>query len=409
MKLRAFLAVGVLLAGAACQSGSTGGLSSLSADIVIFSDMPSSAFPPDVVPLEQAIELAIAQQREIAGFKLAYRPLDDSLGATANQAMGVQNINAMIADPTVLGMIGPFNSNVAFTEIPAAGAGDLALMSPSNTNVCLTVPVPYCTRDLGVLRPNGHSTYFRIAAPEIAQGTAMGRYAANTLGVKRVAAFSEWPNAGPLIIDAFATELAKAGGKVVLRRDLDQGTATFNQFLAQAKADGAEAVYAVTGDDGDHVCVASAQMRSMSFNAKFLVTDGALGKSCKGDAVDPEGILTTTSVVLPDPGTDPQAKAMIEAYRKAFPENSSIPEYGFAAYDCARILIAAIKQAIEANAGHFPTRSQVVKALAAIHFTGLTGTYAFDPNGDALSPMMSIYEIKKGAWVYQQQVGAGRS
>lgn len=408
MRRPAFFALCLLVVGA-CEVASFPSTPTPAADILIASDMPSSAFPSNIVPLEQAIELAIAQQGEIGGLRLSYMPLDDSLGSTANQAMGVQNINAMIADQRVLGMIGPHNSNVAFTEIPAAIAGDLAILSPSNTNVCLTVPVSYCARNLALLRPNGRDTYFRIAAPEIAQGTAMGRYAANNLRVKRVAAFSEWPNAGPLIIEAFAAELAKAGGKVVLRRDLDQGTLTFNQFLAEATADGADAVYAVTNSGDDHVCVARAQMQRLSFNAKFLVTDGALEDKCLKDAVNPEGILSTTSLVVPDPGTDLATKVFVEAYRKAFPKNSSIADYGFAAYDCARILIAAIKQAIVTNGGHFPSRSMVVKALAALHFVGVTGVYSFDANGDATSPMMSIFEVNKGAWVYKQKISAEHS
>lgn len=409
MKPLPIMALGLLLV-AACEGGSTSGTPTAAADIVIASDMPRSAYPSDIIPLEQAIELAIAQRGEIDGFKLSYLPLDDSLGYTANQAMGVQNINAMIADQRILGMIGPYNSNAAFTEIPAANAGDLAILSPSNTNMCLTLTVPYCARNLAVLRPNGHNTYFRIAPPEVAQGTAMGRYAANVLKVKRVAAFSEWSNGGPLVIDAFASELAKAGGTVVVRKDLDSGTATFNKFLAEAQADGADAIYAVTNSSDDHVCVARAQMQRLSFYAKFLITDGALGSTCINDAVGgAEGMLSTTTVVLPDPRTDPAAKAFIDAYREAFPKNPSIPDYGFAAYDCARILIAAIKQAIETSAGHFPSRPQVVKALAASHFTGLTGVYSFDGNGDATSPMMSMYEVQKGDWVYKQQVSAGRS
>jgi ABC-type branched-subunit amino acid transport system substrate-binding protein len=81
--------------------------------------------------------------------------------------------------------------------------------------------------------------------------------------------------------------------------------------------------------------------------------------------------------------------------------------YIFAAYDCARLLIDAISRAIDANAGRIPTRLQVLQAVAHTQgFKGVTGTYSFDANGDAISPLMSISEVQNGGWVYLRQVDA---
>jgi hypothetical protein len=42
----------------------------------------------------------------------------------------------------------------------------------------------------------------------------------------------------------------------------------------------------------------------------------------------------------------------------------------------------------------------VVAALAETRdFIGVTGKYPFDQNGDAVSPMMSMYTIRDGRWV----------
>jgi ABC-type branched-subunit amino acid transport system substrate-binding protein len=41
-----------------------------------------------------------------------------------------------------------------------------------------------------------------------------------------------------------------------------------------------------------------------------------------------------------------------------------------------------------------------VAALAQTRdFVGVTGTYSFDQNGDAVTPMMSMYTIRDGGWV----------
>ena len=73
-------------------------------------------------------------------------------------AQGAQNITALAADSSVMGVVGPFNSSVALAEIPKATAAHLALISPSNTNPCLTADRP------GVQRPD-HQDRHRVALP----------------------------------------------------------------------------------------------------------------------------------------------------------------------------------------------------------------------------------------------------
>ena len=63
---------------------------------------------------------------------------------------------------------------------------------------------------------------------------------------------------------------------------------------------------------------------------------------------------------------------------------------------------------VTANHGAFPTRPEVLDAVAhTTQFPGLTGTYSFDPNGDAISPMMSVYRVENDQWVYKQKIDAG--
>ena len=77
----------------------------------------------------------------------------------------------------------------------------------------------------------------------------------------------------------------------------------------------------------------------------------------------------------------------------------------FAAYDYAMILIDAIKSAVAANNGLIPSRQQVLDAVAQTSaHEGATGTYAFDANGDAKVPLMSIYQVKNGQWAFVQRL-----
>jgi branched-chain amino acid transport system substrate-binding protein len=389
-----------------CVSGSVASSPNPKGEIIIASDLPTSAFESDALPAQHAIEFAIRQQGSIDGFSLGYLPLDDSLAATPNSVRGVENVDRMIDQGRVLGMVGPYTSNVAFYEIPEANQATLVMLSPSNTNVCLTSQ--FCDQQQTVPRPNGINNYFRIAAPDPLQGRAMARYLAMARpNVKRVAAFNESDKVGNQIVKEFGAELARHGGDVVLQQDLDPGTKDFSKFLAKAKDLSAQAIYAV-GAWHDSVCLARAQMGSLLPGAVFLGTDEVTGAmQCITDAggSNADGMLSTFIDVDPTFSTDGAVRKVVAAYRKAYPKASDVSIYTFAAYDCTRILIAAIAQAIQTNHGDFPSRSQVVAAVAHLQgVKGVTGTYTFDANGDAISPLMSIYQVRNRHWVYLQQI-----
>ena len=368
--------------------------------IFIASDLPALGQPASASPLQQAIQLAISQHPRIGAFRLKYLPLDDSLGLIPSTALGVQNVKRMIADPQVMGMVGPYVSFVIRDEIARAGLASLAMVSPSSTSICLTLP-PYCNSRLKAMRASRPNNFFRIAAPDYKQGTAMARVAAS-LNIKRVAAFNEWGDEGTMYVDHFSDELEGLGGRVVYRDDLSDGTTKFTAFLARAKAMGAQAIYAVGSSDGG-ICEARVQMKNDI--AFFLVTDGATDSNCGTEAASAAATYGTEGHVDPTYSTDPAVIAVVNAYRSAYPKPKEIVQYTFAAYDCALILIEAIQRVVAANGGGAPTRAQVLDAVAHGTFNdGITGHYSFDAYGDAISPMMSIWKVQNGQWTYLRPV-----
>jgi branched-chain amino acid transport system substrate-binding protein len=387
---------------AGCQQG--GAAHSIPAapagQILIASDLPSAGFYEAAVSAQNAIRLAIAQHPTVGGFKLAYWPLDDSVAENPSQEKGIQNVSQMIDDPRVLGMVGPFISFVADVEIPVANQSDLVMVSPSNTNPCLTQFGPACGNQADTMHPTGRVNYFRIAGADAVQGTAMARYVARSLNVKQVAVINEWGSDGDLIATSLAKELERDGGKVVLREDVDSGTTDFTTFLAEAHSKGAQAIYALGNAD---ICVAQSQMP----DTLFLGTDGFTGDSlCTGQATGGGGSILATKPDVDIAGSqDPAAVEVLRAFHQAYPK-SKVLEYTFAAYDCALILIAAIEQAVAANHGSIPSRRQVLDAVARIQFAGVTGNYSFDQFGDAISPLMSLYQVVNGKWVHLKRIDA---
>jgi branched-chain amino acid transport system substrate-binding protein len=106
-------------------------------------DFPlSGADAADGGPAANGVILAIEQANKRGvpgGFTFEASELDDAVQGKHDPAAGAQNVKTFIADSAVLAMVGPFNSNVAKSEIPLTNDAGLVQISPSNTNDGLTV------------------------------------------------------------------------------------------------------------------------------------------------------------------------------------------------------------------------------------------------------------------------------
>jgi len=72
---------------------------------------------------------------------------DDVFGGTIDAAEARQRLRQMLENDqqnTLLGMIGPFNLDIAHSELPVTSNAQLAVISPSLTDECLTQTRPYC-------------------------------------------------------------------------------------------------------------------------------------------------------------------------------------------------------------------------------------------------------------------------
>lgn len=404
MKPLAAALVLVAFAASACQSGPAASiLGPPSGDIVIASDLPVTAFYSDAPSAERAIRLAIGQHSTIGRFKLAYWSLDDSVAGEYSPETAVQNVSWMIEVPRVLGMIGPFPSGIAAATIPVGNRGGLVMISPSNTRACLTQLGPLCPNKADRFHPSGRINYFRIAPPDPTQGLAMARYATHHMNISRVAVLNEDGGSGDPTIDSFVRELRRLGGDVVARQDFPAGTPDFQAFVQSARTLHAQAIYAMGATEGG-ICAVRAQMPA---DMTLLGTDEfADNADCLSQAADhANSIVATKPDVDITNSSDPAAATALHEFKKAYP-HTPIVDYTFAAYDCAQLLIRAIEQAIKDADGNLPNRTQVLDAVARIQFTGVTGTYAFDANGDATAPLMEIYDVENGAWVNKGKIDA---
>ena len=149
----------------ACTPASTGGGGGDKGEIIIASNFPTSgADRASGRGPEAGVAYAVQLTPTIKGFKITHKPYDDSVNGVHDPQKGAQNFNDMVGNSKILGVVGPFNSNVARATIPVANRASLVMISPANTNECLTQTFSYCDPQPAALRPTGKNNYFRIAA-----------------------------------------------------------------------------------------------------------------------------------------------------------------------------------------------------------------------------------------------------
>ena len=96
----------------------------------------------------------------------------------------------------------------------------------------------------------------------------------------------------------------------------------------------------------------------------------------------------------------PSARSFLEAFARRYPILLAAPQYAAEAYDCAAIILEAIRRAPA------PTRDGVLEAMAGLRsFSGALGDIRFDAHGDLVDPEIGLYRCIDGQ---RQYLGAVR-
>lgn len=119
---------------------------------------------------------------QAGGVKVGFQACDDSNAKTGlwTTAQCQANANAYAADPSVLAVVGTYNSGCAEVMIPIlsnAPGGGVAMVSPGNTLICLTQSSPSCPKGQpGSLYP-GVRNYARVVPNDAYQGAGLASFA----------------------------------------------------------------------------------------------------------------------------------------------------------------------------------------------------------------------------------------
>ncbi len=395
---------------AACTSSSTSSQSSSTSApagsngtvIKIGVELPlSGGDAANGIPTNNGVLLAVEEANKAGvpgGFTFADDSLDDAVQGAHDPAQGAQNTKNFISDSAVLAMVGPFNSNVAKAEIPLTNDAELAEISPSNTNPGLTLGDD--AKKLRTSHPDIDS-YFRVCTTDDKQGAAGAQFA-RKLGFKKVFIVDDNETYGKGLADVFDAAFRKAGGSVLGHEHLTKNQQDFKALLTKAHSLGPDFIYyggtTVTGGGLLRKQMADAGMGSIPYVGGDGISDDTFLKQAGSMANN-----SYYTVAAPEASKLASAKGFIAAYKAKF--KSDVGPYSANAYTAAKIEIAAILKALQADGNKLPTRAEVRKNVAATkNFVSPIGNVGFDANGDTTAPILSIYKISGGKAQFVDQI-----
>jgi len=323
--------------------------------------------------MKRAVELAILEANgsdEAVADRITFEIKAEDDAGDPKQAVNVAN--ALASDPGVVGIVGHFNSGCSIPASPVYNEAGMAMVSVSS-NPQLTA--------------QGYKVVNRVVAKDDAQGAFAGDLA-KTLGYKKVAIIDDATPYGQGLAAEFKNSFTKAGGTVVSEDRIQPKDVDFSALVTKIKKAAPAAVYYA----GAHTegALISKQMKEngldvpvmggdMLYTPEYIKIAGA--DNAEGD------IATSLGLPLEQ---QPQGADFLKKYEDTF---GAAPEaYDSYAYDAANTIIAAVL-----NAG--AQRSDVAAAIRAGSIDGVTGSVAFDENGDNKQQVISAYKVDGGEWV----------
>ncbi len=307
------------------------------------------------------------------GFTVQLAPYDDM----ANPDTGVANAKQIVSDPSILCVVGHYNSGVQIPSSEVYHSAGLANVSPANTNPTVTT--------------RGYPEINRIVGRDDVQGVVGADFAASK-GMKSVYVIHDKTAYGQGIAEFFQKE-AQAKGMQVLGFQGTEEKANFDPIITPIMAANPDAVY--FGGMFSQAAVLFKQARDRGYNGMFLSDDG-FDSSDAAKIAGQEllgGAGTFYSTVSGPASVYPDTAKFITDFKAAY--NHDPQPFAAQSYDSMAICLAAIENAAKANNNQIPTRGQVASAVRALKdFKGITGTYNFNSIGDPTTSKYFVIQVK---------------
>lgn len=326
---------------------------------------------------QNGAQLAI-DELNARGVKIGGKPVAFELVVEDDQADPKTGtvVAQKLVDAGIKAMIGHFNSGVTIPASRIYAEAGIPQLSVS-TNVM------YTRQKL--------RTTFRMMASDDKQGAALGRYATQTLKLKRFAVIDDRTAYGQGLADAFTDTIRQAKAQVVKREFTNDKAVDFRNILTSIRSAQPDAIF-FGGYDAQAGPMAR-QMKELGLDIPLLggeTMNTAKFLELAGPAAEGH-IASTPGAALQ---SRPRGREFAERYRTRFKQEIGL--YAPYFYDAVMVVAAAMERAGST------APAKVLPVLRNIRHSGITADIAFDNTGELQQALLSVFQVKNGKWVLLQ-------
>lgn len=389
---------GVMLAGCGGKGGANG-----KADEIVIGEYGSltgndATFGQST---KAGVEVALAELVSVHGGKIGGLTVrvvvEDDQGKAEEAATAAQKL---INQDQVVAIIGEVASSRSLAAAPICQAAGVPMVSPSSTNPKVT--------QVG-------DRIFRMCFLDDFQGQTMARFAAQNLGLKKVAILTDVKSDYSVgLAQYFSDAFKAAGGSVVIEQAYTAGDQDFSAQLTAIKSKSPDAIF-IPGYYTE-VGLIARKARELGITVPLLGGDG--WESEKLIEIGQEamnGAYYSNHWALDMPDT--LLQSFLTKYRAKY--NGAEPDaIAGLAYDAARVIFASMEKMASEDPAVFaglgsskagtPERKVALDRLrdtiaATTNYAGATGNISLDANRNASKPAVVI-EIKGGKKVFNTSI-----
>lgn len=310
-----------------------------------------------------AVEVAVEEVNKAGGIngrplEVIYEDGQCNAKAAINAANKLINVNKV---PVV---IGGLCSTETAAFAPAAMKNKVVVFSYGSSAPSLSKTGKY---------------FFRSYPSDAFQGKFAAEYAYNTLKARKVAMvyhISEW---GTGIKEVFEKRFKELGGKILGAEGTPQENRDYRTPLTKIKNLGADLIYFPAYPEGSIVALKQAQ--------EIGIKTRILGADAWGDPKLQQAVSGKGDLLFTEPDTP-----LSEGFKTKVTTKSGgkeVPLGSAQAYDNVKIIAEVMKKA-------GADTEKIQEMLRQLRYTGVSGTVAFDQNGDVTTAKYVVKRIEGG-------------
>lgn len=285
----------------------------------------------------------------------------------------------LVNEDDIVALIGDITTKPSIAVAQRAAQIGLPMLTPTGTGADITL---------------GKDNVFRVCFIDPDQGTVMAEYVVEDLGLTKAAViYNASDDYSVGLAEAFMEHGAEVGLEIVGEETYLADAKDFRTQLTRIAQSSPEVLY-VPDYYGTNILILN-QAREVGLDIPVLGGDGwdgILSVTPEDNPEEADGVIFTNHF------TTTETSDLVEHFVEAYEDKYGETPISFAAlgYDAVMMMAQAISEAGSTES------ADIVTALDAIEYDGVTGAITFDENGDPIKPIKFI-AVEGGEYVLDSE------